>query len=53
MLFLTVNTNVLSFTKLLPSSVDIIKSLNRIVEAFNNPVEIEVVKIRWEEIKIC
>ena len=36
---------------MLPSSEGIIKALNRIVEVFSNPVEIEVVKTRWEEIK--
>jgi hypothetical protein len=36
---------------LLPSSDDIIKAINRIVEIFSNPTEIEVVKTRWEEIE--
>ncbi len=36
---------------MLPSSEDIIKALNKIVEVFNNPIEIEVIKTRWEEIK--
>ena len=36
---------------MLPSSDDIIKALNRIVEVFSNPIEIEVIRTRWEEIK--
>ncbi len=36
---------------MLPSSESIIKVLNRIIEVFSNPIEIEVVKTRWEEIK--
>jgi len=35
----------------LPSSEGIIKALNRIVEVFGNPIEIEVIRTRWEEIK--
>lgn len=36
---------------LLPSSEGIIKALNRIIEVFSNPIEIEVTRTRWEEIK--
>jgi uncharacterized radical SAM superfamily protein len=35
----------------LPSSTNIIAALNRIIKAFENPIEIEVTKTRWEEIK--
>ncbi len=37
--------------EVLPGSDEIITALNRIVEVFGNPVEIEVVKTRWEKIK--
>jgi hypothetical protein len=36
---------------LLPSSTGIIKALEKIIKAFENPIEIEVTKTRWEEIK--
>ncbi len=39
------------FRTLLSSSDDIIKALSRIIVAFSNPIEIEVVKTRWGEIK--
>ena len=35
----------------LPSSEGIIKALNRIIEVFSNPIEVEVVRTRFEEIK--
>lgn len=35
----------------LPNSTGIIVALNRIIKAFENPIEIEVTKARWEEIK--
>ena len=35
----------------LPNSTNIIVALNRIIKAFESPIEIEVTKTRWEEIK--
>lgn len=35
----------------LPSSEGIIAALNMIIKAFEGPIEIEVTKARWEEIK--
>jgi len=35
----------------LPSSEIIIDALNKIIKVFESPIEIEVVKTRWEEIK--
>jgi hypothetical protein len=32
-------------------SKPIVEALNRIIKAFENPIEIEVTKTRWEEIK--
>ena len=36
---------------MLPRSEGIIKTLNRIVEVFSNPIEIEAIKVRWKQIK--
>jgi len=36
---------------MLPSSKDIIVALDRINKAFNNVMDMEVVKARWGEIK--
>jgi SpoVK/Ycf46/Vps4 family AAA+-type ATPase len=36
---------------MLPNSTDIIVALNRIIKAFESPIEVEVTKTRWEEIK--
>jgi len=36
---------------MLPNSTDIIVALNRIIKAFEKPIEIEATKTRWEEIK--
>jgi hypothetical protein len=36
---------------LLPSSDLIIEAMNKIIKVFESPIEIEVVKTRWEEIK--
>ena len=36
---------------MLPGSVDIIKPLERIIQAFENVVQVELIKVRWEEIK--
>jgi hypothetical protein len=38
-------------TTQLPSSTSIIEALNKIIKAFESPIEIEVTKTRWEEIK--
>jgi len=38
-------------TNVLPSSEIIIEALDKIIKAFESPIEIEVVKTRWEEIK--
>lgn len=35
----------------LPSSVDIIRALEKIVKAFEDAVQVELVRARWEEIK--
>ena len=36
---------------MLPSSEDIIQATNRIVKAFEDVMQVEVIKVRWEEIK--
>jgi len=36
---------------LLPSSEDIIKAIEGIIKVFESPIEIEVLRQRWEEIK--
>jgi hypothetical protein len=36
---------------MLPNSEGIIAALSRIIKVFESPIEIEVVKTRWEEIK--
>jgi hypothetical protein len=50
-IFLSIQKEVNFEADLLPNSTGIIEALNKIIKAFENPIEIEIIKTRWEEIK--